>query len=232
MATPNETIRYGLLHYPTLYANPIDVLISVFLGVGTHNWHLGEVDHSEWDKSYKGKMRYDAQFISKKDDSEFLASINLGRELKEQVELARMQFIDKNIEQILEAPHDSTYFGKEPNGLVIVNNMWHVTYNDQSALKLPKTLTQEWAIELCTFVQYIIPRICGAYQMGDGKTHDEWTKHWPVEAKRAFKVLRDAEEQFYPIAYGKTKKEHDDKVHALMTEMLAEIKQDELDAKK
>jgi hypothetical protein len=224
MANPNETIKYCMLRYPTLYKNPIDVLVSAFLAISTMQWNKGEVDHTEWEKDYKGTMCYDSQYKHNISDSNASNSLYVGYALNEEVELARLKFVDSNIERIVAAPHVNTYFGIEPDGAHIVRDIGYAWVNDDDTMRLPNNLTKEWAIELCEFIQYALVRLNYAYHIGTGKTEEEWTKHWPDDAKHARKVLMTTQEKFYKKAYGKTKKEADDFTHKLMTEILGELK--------
>lgn len=205
MSTVKQTLKFCMLRYPTIFPNPVDVLIHLFCSIGTgYEWFNGElVDfHTSEEEMNISTMKYP----EKRSVDPALAELetSIGLTLKDQAKHIQMKFVEDNIDTIVNANKTNTYFGRERGGYGITKDI-HIKY--ANAFSFPDTIKEDWAKTLCDFLQYWLYQLNVEYGAGDSKNDSlSW---WPADIREARLVIAKTRARLYPYAHnGRTYEEH------------------------
>lgn len=233
--TPQDTVRRGLLEYPSLFRSPLDVLDQLFAVIGNgYEWVKGElVDTCGYvnPKKTPGKMDYadlNERAAERAADRERY-DIEYGRidtmfALDIEAERHHRQWVEANIDRIIYAPLTRRYGGAsqhKPSSYTTQN----ISTTYARGLNFPDDITLAWGEVLSEYLSAWLVTLNVVHGIGHSRDFAEATKHWPQEIKDAHAAIVAAQHRLHPlIRGGQTLAEHEKHCHDVMTEIIADIK--------
>lgn len=199
MATVRETVKHSLLRFPTLYTSPVQVLVHLFAVLGNGlEWYRGElVSGEENSEEFKNpKMKYEDRWPVK--DDEFLKSLNIGYKLKNLAFRKQCEFVEENIEDILDAPLTNSYFGERASGYYFLRGICY----DQvpaCAFRFPNNIKPDWAKTLYEFFEHWLTALNHEYGVSQKDYNDR--SFWPEDIQKAREAIVAARKRLHPLAY-------------------------------
>ncbi len=213
MATLKQTIKYGMLRYPTLFPNPVNVLEHLFCVIGNgYEWIDGELvdrfDRVEGtDKTTEPlTMKYPEEEEVESDLAAFakyMEKLHTERRLQGLAQRMQMEFVDKHIDEIIEASSTAVYFGSGPRGYYFLKG---ISIKYSHGINFPDDIKPDWAEGLYEFLEYWLQNLSTEY---GPPSKDGDVSHWPADIQEARKALLETRERLHPIVYnGETYQEH------------------------
>lgn len=201
MATVRKKVKYYLFNSPSLYTSPVQVLVFIFTNIGTHNfWSKGQlVDFDENTPKFKNPtMKYKDPWLVKDDDPDCLKSLNIGFKLKNVAFRKQCEFVEENIEQILDADLTNTYFHEQIPDIHFLSDI----YYDAPAFTFPDNIKPDWAKVLYDFFTFWLKSLDTKY--GPAKDDND-----PKDVQKARKAILTAIKRLHPFAHnGQTYEEY------------------------
>lgn len=200
MATCKATYRHYLLNgYGT---SPLDASIQFFAVTGNGmEWTNGDLVPS-YDVS---KVRsfddyYKATFI---DDN-----LNIKCKLENEARLIKYHWVQKNIEDILTCPVDTSFFQRDSRRNHYVLNVCEAY---AEAFNFPDDIQSDWGEALLCFLDWWATQLRMAWRVGYGGTTDHWT---PSQLKAA-EVIHNSKKRLFKLQTGQDWDEYCEEMRAL-----------------
>lgn len=199
MATFKQTLKHGLLKYPTIFPNPVNVLEHMFCVIGNgYEWKNGElVDRCSEVDFDNLTMKYPEERELDPEIERIHASVEnkTGNKLKDKARLVQMKWIADNIDAVLEANPTNVYFGNAPHGHYFTKGIC-LAY--AKAFHFPDNIKKDWAEALYEFCQYWLVQLNVEYGVSIKDNTLSW---WPKDILEARKAILETRERLYPYAH-------------------------------
>lgn len=188
MASFKQQMKFGLLRYPSIFPDPLNVSIHLFAIIGNgYDWVDGElVDCYEPEKTDEPlTMKYSDAIEDSELDKEMkaldsMAGFYIERKLKDEATLARMKFIEDNIDQILETGPNTQFFGSSTSYYYKKG----ICTKYAKAFYFPDNIKEDWAKALYKFLEQWLYALISEY--GPDIHRKEVLTKWQI---RGYKVL-------------------------------------------
>lgn len=202
MASFKQTMKHGLLHYPTIFPNPVNVCEHLFCIIGNgYEWDDGElVDKFSPDKcdgplamKYPDNTERDADLAR---FEELIPHLAAERRLMGLAEHLRMKFVEDNIETILNGSPTTVYFGHGPRGYYFLKG---ICIKYAHAFDFPDDIKEDWAKALYTFLEHWLVSLNQEY--GPGREKDDSLSWWPKDVLEARNKILETRIRLHPFAH-------------------------------
>lgn len=202
MPSFKQTLKYGLLRYPTLFPNPVNVCEHLFCTVGTgYDWIDGElVDNFDPNKTNESLvMKYPDETENREDLAELeklIPDFYAERKLKATARRIQMKFVQDNIETILIGSPVAVYFGNNLRGYYFLKG---ISIKHAHAFNFPENIKEDWAKGLYKFLEYWLVQLNTEYGVSH-QTHD--VSFWPADIQQARTTIIETRNRLHPYAHG------------------------------
>lgn len=216
MSGCRETYKEYLLRgYAT---SPLDASIHFFATLG---------NGMEWDKegnlvSWSPDKSPIKNKVFKATECPEIPTLDTKWRLETDARRIKYEWVQANIEAILDSPVDSSFFQMDHRDSHYVTK--HICYGSTkcTAFEFPDNIQPDWAQALYCFLEWWSTMLRRAYGVGSNGNTDFWTSKQKADAL----AIQDATEHLYEIIHGEPYKTAMERMTALAKEII-----DEADAK-
>lgn len=209
MSNYKELMSHALRAFPTLYREPLDVVVEMLGSGGNYEWDErgqlratyglqrdgGVMDFSDLNE---GQERLDRE---KAEGVEFLKSLTATRQLALTAERQRRCLLDQNMETVLDGKATDSYFRREyeygSSAREIVQAKSKIG-TDTRFLYFPDNIDPQWGAVVSDFHDWLSLRMNHEFGVSISGT----TTHWPEHAQLLAKKIQLSRERLHPLLHG------------------------------
>lgn len=234
MAHFKDLFARHLRAYPMLYPEPVDLIVEMLGDSGNFEWRGGELCETHEipeDRGNGERMDYsDLDEEQARLDGEtdaYMEDLNAWHGLEIQAQRMKREFMDINMAVIVAANPTESLFRNDFEHSRIIRELISgkkVNGMDARYLYFPDDITPEWSEKLVQFHDWLLVRLNNEYMATTTGSID----HWPEEAQLLKDKIEVAQNRLHPLIHnGQTRQEYIQYRHALVSELVAENKQEE-----
>lgn len=220
MFTVRESLKHALFNYPCIMPSPFAVARHWFCSAGNGMEWNEQGQLVDWSRKKTSEVMLYDDLDERVEKLDQYSCIKERLDLRIEAERLQRQFVEKNIDLILEEPITEVHFGRECYAGSGFTKGVSIEYS--RAFTFPDNIAKDWGDALMQLFNHWL--YCLNVEFGPGKTGDE-TPWWPEEIKTLrTEILKQRSRLFPLINNGVTYEEHCEQSRKWVEEFLKKEK--------